>query len=62
MKLKHWYDMFQVILNANSIVQYIIQIKNGMKKHVNVSVKVAIHAKKVIVGIAGHVFARAASM
>ena len=28
--------MFQVILNANSIVQYIIQIKNGMKKHVNV--------------------------
>ena len=35
-----------VIVNANSIVQHVIQIKNGILKHVNVSVKITISAKK----------------
>ena len=32
-----------VIPNAGSIVQHVIQIKNGMMKHVNVSVKIIVH-------------------
>ena len=35
--------MFHVIPNAGSIVQHVIQIKNGMMKHVNVSVKIIVH-------------------
>ena len=35
-----------VIVNANSIVQYLIQIKNGIIKHVNVNVKIILRAKK----------------
>ena len=37
--------------NANSIVQHVIQIKNGINKHVNVSVKLMVSAKNIIVGI-----------
>ena len=32
-------NVFQVIVNANSIVQHVIQIKNGITKHVNMNVK-----------------------
>ena len=32
MKLKQWRNIFHLILNANSIVQHIIQNKNGTKK------------------------------
>ena len=41
-----------------SIVQHLIQIKNGTIKHVNVNIIVT--AKKIIVAILGHVFARIA--
>ena len=40
--------MFHVIVNVNSKAQDVIQIKNGIIKHVNVNVKTA---KKIIVGI-----------
>ena len=39
MKLKHGQNVFHAIVNANMIVQNVIQIKNGIMKHVNVSVK-----------------------
>ena len=45
----------------NPIVQHVIEIKNGIIKHVNVNVKITVHAKKIIVGILGHVFVRIAS-
>ena len=35
-----------MIVNANSIVQYVFQIKNGTMKHVNMSVKIIVRAKK----------------
>ena len=50
-----------MIVNANSIVQYVIQIKNEITKHVNVHVKVIVSAKKIIVGILAHVFVRIVS-
>ena len=51
MKLKQWHNIFHVIVNANSIVQYVIQIKNGIIKHVNVNVKFIISVTKIIIGI-----------
>ena len=51
-----------MIVNANSIVQYVIQIKNGIIKHVNMNVKVIVSAKKIIVGILGQVFVRLVSI
>ena len=45
-------------VSANSIVQFAIQIKNGLTKLVNVNLKVIVHAKKIIVGILVHVFVR----
>ena len=47
-----------MVLNANSIVQHVIQIENGIIKHVNVNVKIIISAKKIIAGILAHVFVR----
>ena len=35
-----------MIANANAIVQFIIQFKTGIIKHVNVNVKTIVHAKK----------------
>ena len=58
MKLKQWQDIFHVILYANLIVQNIIKSKNGIIKHVNVSVKVIVHAKKIIVRILADVFVK----
>ena len=49
MKLKQWQNKFHVIVNADSIVQYVIQIENGIIKHVNVNVKIIICVKKIIV-------------
>ena len=37
--------MFHVIVNASSIVQHVIQIKNGIIGHVNVNVKIIVSAK-----------------
>ena len=51
-----------MILNANSIVQHVIQSKNGVIKHVNGNVKIIISAKKIIVIILVHVFVRIASI
>ena len=51
-----------MIANANSIVQLAFQIKNGIMKHVHVSVKVTVHARKIIVGILGHVFLKIVSI
>ena len=50
-----------MILNANSIVQFVIEIKKGIIKHVNVNVKIIVRAKKIIVGILAHVFVRIVS-
>ena len=49
-------------VNPNSIVQHVIQIKNAIIKHVNVSVKFITHAKKIKVGILAHVFVRVTSI
>ena len=46
MKLKQWQNIFHEIVNANSIVQHVIQIKSGITKHVNVNVKIIISAQK----------------
>ena len=35
-----------MILNANSIAHHVIQIKNGIIKHVNVNVKIIMSAKR----------------
>ena len=51
-----------MIANANSIVQLAFQIKNGIMKHVHVSVKVIVHARKIIVGILAHVFLKMVSI
>ena len=51
-----------MIVNANSIVQLAIQIKNGITKLVNVNVKVILHAKKTIVGNLALVFVKIASI
>ena len=48
--------MFHVIVNANSLVQHVIQImsfkscnsNHGIIKHVYVNVKTIVHAKKII--------------
>ena len=48
--------MFHVIVNANSIVQLAIQIKNEIMINANASVKAIVQAKKVIVGILAYAF------
>ena len=40
------------------IVQHVIQIENGIMKRLNVSVKIIISSRKVIVGTRGNVFAK----
>ena len=61
-KLKQWQNVFRVIINANSIVQHVIQIKNGIIKHVNVNLKLILSAKKIIAGILARVFVRIVSI
>ena len=62
MKLKQWKNIFHTIVNANPIIQHVIQIKNGIMKHVNVCVKIIVHAKKIIGGILAHVLVRTISI
>ena len=45
-----------MIADANSIVQLAIQIKNGITKYADMSVKIMVYAKKIIVGILAHSF------
>ena len=40
-----------MIVNENSIVQHLVQIKNGIMTQVNVNVKNILNAKKIIVAI-----------
>ena len=61
-KLKQWQNISHAILNANLIVQHVIQIKNGIIKHVNVNVKITISAKAIIVRILTHVIVRIVSI
>ena len=49
-------------VNVNSIVQYGIQIKNGIIKYVNVSLKIIFNAKEIIVGMPAHVSVRITSI
>ena len=51
-----------MILNANSIVQDVIQIKNGIIKHANGSAKNIANAKKIISAILAHIFVKIASI
>ena len=44
-----------MIVNANSIVQYVIQIHNSIIKHVSINLKIIIRAKRIIVGILANV-------
>ena len=62
MKLKQWQNTLHVIVNANSSVQYVIQIKNETIKHTNLNVKIIVSAKKIIVGILAHVFVKMVSI
>ena len=41
-----------------SVVQHVIQIKNGIIKHANVNKLIIIKTKKIIVGNVAHVFVR----
>ena len=45
-------------LNANSKVQYAIQIKNRIIINANVSLKNVVRAQKIIAGTLAHVFVR----
>ena len=58
MKLKQWHNIFHVTVNANSIIQHVIQNEKRITKHVNVSVKTIVSAEKTIVGILAHIFVR----
>ena len=47
-----------MIVNTNSIVQHVLQIKNGIMINAIGIVKSISHAEKIIVGILVHVFVR----
>ena len=49
-------------VNSNSIVEHVIQIKNGIKKLVNVNVEMIVSVKKIITRILAHVFVRIANI
>ena len=51
-----------MIVNATSIVQHIIQIKDGIMIHVGASVKSIGREKEIMVGIPIHVFLRIAGI
>ena len=55
-------NIFHAISNANSVVQHVINIKNGTIKHVNMNVRTIASAKKIIFGILTYVFARIANI
>ena len=44
-----------MIVNANSIVQHVIQFRNGIMKLASVSIKVIMSAKKITCRILAHV-------
>ena len=48
-KAKKPQNIFDVGLNANSIVQHVIQITNGIIKHTSLNKKINVTVKKIIV-------------
>ena len=54
--------MFNMIANANLIIQLAIQIKNGIMKHANVSVKIILHTKTFIAEILAHALVKMVSI
>ena len=50
-KAKKPQNIFDLGLNANSIVRHVIQIKNGIIKHTSLNKKVNVTVKKIIVEI-----------
>ena len=57
-EVKTFLNIFCVIVNANFIVQHVIQVKNGIIINANVIVKSIARAKKIKIGILTHVFVR----
>ena len=45
MKLNQRQNIFHVIKNVNSVVQHVIQIKNGLVRHVDMNVTVILKAR-----------------
>ena len=43
--------VFSVIVNADSLLKHIKQIKNGTIKHINVILEIIVSAKVIIVGV-----------
>ena len=62
MKLEQHKNIFHVVVNASSVVQHVIQIKNGIIKQVNVNVKIIVSAENIIVEILAYVFVRMVSI
>ena len=63
MDLKQYQNIFYVIINVNSIVQHVNQIKNEIIiRNVNVNVKIIISVKKIKNGILSHALVRIASI
>ena len=62
MKMKQQQNIFHLIVNGNSIVQHVIQIKNRITKLVNMNLKIIVHVKKIIVGIPAHGYVRITSI
>ena len=48
MKVRQWQNIFHVIVNANSIEQYVIQNENGIVKYVNGNVEIIVSAKRLL--------------
>ena len=51
-----------MIVNVNSQVQHVIQIRTGIIKRVNVKVKITISEKNIIVEMLADVFVRIANI
>ena len=58
MKLKQRQNIFHVIVNANSMLQYV----TGIMKHVKVVLKIIVRTDMIIAGIPAHVFVRIVSI
>ena len=54
--------MINAIVNTNSIVQHVTQIKNGTMKHANMSVKIVISTEKIKVWTLTDLFMKLASI
>ena len=59
---KHQQNIFHAIVNVNSIVQYVIQIKNGKMIYANARAKIIVSAKNITFGILVHVFLKIVSI